>query len=125
MDAAPHPRVPQEHALSRRAILDIAELADEPLLLLGRGFASAQWFEAACQLAHIRPRVLLQSAAPQTVIALARTGYGVAIIPSPVRVAAEGVRALPLVQRRASIGRWAMIAWGSAPVPGALCGAIR
>ena len=39
-------------------VIDVAELADEPLLRLGRGFASRDWFDAACQTAHIRPRVL-------------------------------------------------------------------
>jgi hypothetical protein len=69
------------HRLARRAALEIAELADEPLLLLGRDFGSREWFDAACSVAHIRPRVLLESAAPHTLIALAATGYGIAIIP--------------------------------------------
>src|SRR5882672_5033421 len=52
--------------LGRRAALEIAELADEPLLLLRRDFASREWFDAACETAHVRPRVLLESAAPHT-----------------------------------------------------------
>jgi LysR family cyn operon transcriptional activator len=103
--------VADSHHLSRRATVDIAELADEPLLLLGAGFASVAWFEAECQVAHIRPRVLLHSAAPQTLIALARTGYGVAVVPSSVRVPREEVRAVPLIHRGAGIGRWTVIAW--------------
>jgi len=62
--------LPQGHRLSRRAVLDVTELADEPLLRLGSSFASHGWFEAACQVAHIRPRVLLESVAPQTLIAI-------------------------------------------------------
>ena len=42
--------LPQRHRLSRRAMLDVTELADEPLLRLTPGFASHGWFEAACQL---------------------------------------------------------------------------
>jgi LysR family cyn operon transcriptional activator len=67
--------MPAGHRLSRRGTLDIRELIDEPLLLLGRGFASREWFYAACHVAQIRPRVLLESAAPQTLIALAGAGY--------------------------------------------------
>ena len=52
------------HRLSRRAVLEIAELAEEPLLLLRRDFGSREWFDAACEIAHIRPRVLLESGAP-------------------------------------------------------------
>jgi DNA-binding transcriptional LysR family regulator len=103
--------LPQVHRLSRRAVLDVTELADEPLLRLGSSFASHGWFEAACQVAHIRPRVLLESVAPQTLIALARTGHGVAVVPSPVRIPRAGVRAAVVVHRGVSIGRWAVAAW--------------
>ena len=96
--------------LGRRRALDVAELADEPLLLLQRSFGSREWFDSACGVARIRPRVLLESAAPHTLVALAGMGYGIAVVPSNVAVP-SGVRALPLVQRGASIGRWLTIAW--------------
>jgi hypothetical protein len=51
------------HRLGRRALLEITKLADEPLLLLGREFGLRQWFEAACDVAHVRPRVLMESVA--------------------------------------------------------------
>jgi len=100
-----------EHRLARRAVIEIAELADEALLVLGRGFGSREWFDAASHLAHIQPRVLLESAAPHTLVALAATGYGIAILPSNARVAANVVRVVPLVHHGASIGSWAYIAW--------------
>jgi DNA-binding transcriptional LysR family regulator len=103
--------LPPTHRLGRRATLEIAELAEEPLLLLRRDFGSREWFDAACSIAHIQPRVLLESAAPHTLIALAATGYGIAIVPSNAQVPRGVVRAMPLVHRRASVGRWAMIAW--------------
>ena len=96
--------------LSRRAVLEIVELADQPLLLLQRGFGSREWFDAACGTAHIRPRVLLESSAPHTLVALAATNYGIAILPSNAQVP-RGVRAVPLVHRGASIGSWSHIAW--------------
>ena len=108
----------ENHRLSCRAVIDVAELADEPLLRLGRGFASRDWFDAACQTAHIRPRVFLESAAPQTLIALAAAGKGIALVPSTVLISREKVRVVPLVNRRAPIGRWGNIAWypsGSSP----------
>ena len=99
-----------KHRLSRRRALDVADLADEPLLLLHRSFGSREWFDAACNIAHIRPRVLLESAAPHTLVALTAVAYGVTVVPSTVLVP-SGVRALPLIQREASIGRWLTIAW--------------
>ena len=64
--------LPSTHRLGRRATLEIAELAEEPLLLLRRDFGSREWFDAACSIAHIQPRVLLESAAPHTLIAFGR-----------------------------------------------------
>ena len=103
--------LPEGHRLSRRRSLEVAELESEPLLLLSRGFASHAWFEAACQIAHVQGRVVLESGAPQTIIALARTGHGIAIVPSPVRIPRDGVRIAPVVHRGASIGRWTVAAW--------------
>src|SRR5262249_50772980 len=102
--------LPSKHRLARRRALDVAELADESLLLLHRSFGSREWFDSACNIAHVRPRVLLESAAPHTLIALAEVGYGIAVVPSTV-VVSSGVRAVPLVQRGVPIGRWFGIAW--------------
>ena len=99
------------HPLARRIVLEVADLADEPLLVLRRDFGSREWFDAACSVAHTRPRVLLESGAPHTLIALAATGYGIAIIPSNAHVPRGAVRAVPLLHRGASVGRWAVIAW--------------
>ena len=117
--------MPQRHRLSSRAVLDVTELADEPLLRLNSSFASHAWFAAACQVAHIRPRVLLESGVPQPLIALACAGHGVAVVPSAVQVHRVGVR---VAVCRASqgidraMGRRRL---GRAARPAAICGAIR
>jgi DNA-binding transcriptional LysR family regulator len=103
--------LPEGHSLSRRPLLEVADLEDEPLLLLSRGFASHAWFDAVCHMAHVRPRVILESAAPQAIIALARTGHGIAVVPSPVRIPRDGVRIKAVLHRGASIGRWTVAAW--------------
>jgi LysR family cyn operon transcriptional activator len=103
--------LPKTHRLSRRAVIDIVELRDEPLLVAGRGFASREWFNAACQAARIKPRVLLESATPHTLIALAATRYGVALMGSGVLVHRRDVSVIPLAHRGVPIGRWQMIAW--------------
>jgi len=103
--------LPPSHRRTRGATLEIAELADAPLLVPRRDFASREWFDAAAQAAQLRPRILLESGAPSTLVALAQAGYGVAIIPSNVRMPGAPLRILPLVQRGAPIGRWANVAW--------------
>jgi DNA-binding transcriptional LysR family regulator len=103
--------LPEKHRFSRRAVLEVADLADESVVRLGPNFASHVWFDAACHVARIQPRVLFESAAPQTLVALARTGYGIAVVPSPVRIPPSGVRIVPLVHRGVPIGRWLVVAW--------------
>jgi LysR family cyn operon transcriptional activator len=103
--------LPKGHRLSRRTVLEIDALAEERFLLLVEGFASRVWFEATCQVAHIRPRVVLESAAPQALIALARAGYGIAVVPSSVRIDPRGAAVVPVVYRGESIGKWSMIGW--------------
>jgi DNA-binding transcriptional LysR family regulator len=102
--------LPAKHRLGRRRVLDVEDLAEEPLLVLQRGFGSRDWLDVACTIAHIRPRVRLESAAPHTLIALAEQRYGVAIVPSTV-LAPRPLRALPLLQRGTALGRWLTVAW--------------
>ena len=99
------------HRLKSRAVLDVADLLDEPILVLRPEFGSRRWFEAACETAHLRPRIRLESAAPQTLIELATVGYGIAIVPSTVIVRGTNLRVVPLVRGKAPLGRWSMVAW--------------
>lgn len=103
--------LPNGHRLTRRRLIDITDMDDEPLLMLNSSFASHVWFKAACSLAHVSPRVILESASPQTTIALTQSGLGVSIVPSAIRIASAGVRPVPVVHRGAAIGKWAMAAW--------------
>jgi LysR family transcriptional regulator, cyn operon transcriptional activator len=103
--------VSPKHRLAGKKALEITELAEESLLLLHRDFSSRGWFDTACHIARIKPRMVLESAAPHTLLALARAGNDVAIVPSNVRIPFGSVRALPLVHRGASIGRWNVVAW--------------
>ena len=102
---------PPGHPLVRRAVVEIAELGEAPLLVLRRGFGSREWFDAACQVASVRPRILLESAAPQTLVALARTRYGVAVVPSNTHIPRVGVRAAVVVLAGVPIGRWSAVTW--------------
>jgi LysR family cyn operon transcriptional activator len=102
--------VSPKHRLAGKKVLEITELTNESLLLLRREFASRVSFDTVCHIARIKPRVILESAAPPTLLALARTGNDVAIVPSNVHIPSS-VRGLPLVHRGASIGRWTVVAW--------------
>jgi LysR family transcriptional regulator, cyn operon transcriptional activator len=101
----------RSHHLARRTVLEIAELAEERLLLLKRGFGARGWFETACSAAEVRPRILLESGAPATLVALADVGHGIAIIPSNVQITSQSIRRAFLTHRGLPIGRWSSIAW--------------
>jgi LysR family cyn operon transcriptional activator len=102
---------PKKHRFSRLRSLEIEELANDSLLLLHRSFASREWFDTSCKISHIQPRVLLESGAPHTIIALAGTGYGIAVVPSTMKIPRGNVCAVPLVQRGATIGSWLTVRW--------------
>jgi len=96
----------------RRRTIDVEEIAThEPLLLLRRDFGTRQLFDAACRLAHIEPRVVLESREPHSLISLAEAGQGVAIVPSTVRFRSAPVQILALVQQGRSLGTWGGVVW--------------
>ncbi len=101
----------RKHRLARRSVLEVKELAGEPLLLLRRIALARVWVDAAFNVAHVRPRVVLESVVPHMLLALATTGYGVAIVPSNVMIPRKNLRAIPLILQGTPIGRWATIAW--------------
>ena len=104
---------PDHRLLKGRAALDVMDFAGEPLLVLTRAFASREWLQSACQAARIRPNIIFESAAPQTLISLAAAGDGIAVVPQAVLLSHARVRAVPLVYRGQPIGRWQTIAWNS------------
>ena len=62
--------------------IDIRHLSDLPLLLLNRSYATRNVFDAACQIAGLRPSIFAESSAPHVLLQLAEAGHGIAIIPS-------------------------------------------
>lgn len=79
--AACHPDL----KIGKRDAIEVSQLAAHPLLLLDAGFGFRRAFDAACRLARVEPKVLFESRAPHTLVALAEAGHGVAIIPSALR----------------------------------------
>jgi DNA-binding transcriptional LysR family regulator len=99
------------HRLARRTSLDISELMGERLLVPGRQYLTRQWFDTACQRDHLRPIVALESTAPHALIALAKVGYGIAVVPSHTPFDRRDLRAIRLTQRGLALGAWAAISW--------------
>jgi DNA-binding transcriptional LysR family regulator len=98
---------------SRADALAIAELRSRPLLLLARGFGSRDLFEGACRVAQLQPEVLLESSAPATLIAFARAGLGVAIVPGTVPFEQRGLSVQRLELDRAPLQAELAVHWNT------------
>lgn len=62
--------------------IDIRQLADHPVLLLNRSYATRNVFDAACQVAGVRPHIFAESGSPHALLQFAEAGHGIAVIPS-------------------------------------------
>lgn len=101
--------VAPSHPLGERAAVEVADLADVPLLLLRQSFAARGWFDAECHNAEVNPPILLESGAPATLMALAANSA--AIVSSHVSIPRNGAKAIPVTCRGKPIGRWIQAAW--------------
>lgn len=97
--------------LARRRTLDVAELDQTDVLLLRRDFASRLRFDAACEAARVRPRVLLEAGDPHSLVSLARDGHGIAIVPSTTVFSRAGLHAAPLTRGGRAIGGSTAAVW--------------
>ncbi len=65
--------------------VEIGELSPHALLVLDTEYVFRRNFDAACRLAGIRPNIAYESRTPHTLLAMAESGHGVAIVPSVLR----------------------------------------
>jgi DNA-binding transcriptional LysR family regulator len=90
---------------ARAKTVRLEDLVAKRLLMLPRGFIHRNAFEGACDLMQTRPNIVLESAIPETLLALARIGYGVAIVPSAQPVRDPGLRTRVIVYQGADQAR--------------------
>lgn len=105
--------LPVGHRLSNRSSIEISDLDGDPLMLLRKDFMTRKLFDGACQVAHISPRVLIESASPHCLLTLVQSGLGVAIVPSTVRFAKGHGPTIPLTHNHSQLGVWMHALWDS------------
>jgi DNA-binding transcriptional LysR family regulator len=103
----------REHRLASRNALSVIELMGIPMLLLGRDFQTRVLFDEACQAAHFEPSVRLESRSPQSLVALAEAGHGIAIVPSVVRLDSSRVAVAGMLDGLRPLGLWSHAVWDS------------
>jgi DNA-binding transcriptional LysR family regulator len=96
--------------LGHAGVISIERLVSYPLLLPD-GYSIRRLFDAACRLANLEPKILLESRAPHTLLALAEAGQGVAIIPSLQRTDRYKVRVARIMHGRKPIRERVAIQW--------------
>ena len=96
--------------LGKAGVITIEQLASYPLLLPS-GYSVRRLFDAACRLAKVNPKVVLESRASHTLLALAEAGQGVAIVPSLQRTDRYNVRVARITHGGKPIRERVAIQW--------------
>jgi DNA-binding transcriptional LysR family regulator len=91
--------------------IDIRGLAPYPLLMLDPSFVLRQTFDAACRLVRVRVNVLFESSSPHTLLSLAESGHGVAVVPSNVLLHRYSLKALQIMHQRKPLQEPLSIFW--------------
>jgi LysR family nitrogen assimilation transcriptional regulator len=104
--------------LGSASMIDINRLVGHPLLLLDSGYSVRKMFDAACRLAGVEPKVVVESRAPHTLLALAEAGHGVAIIPSILATHRYNLKIVRVAHRRKPLRERLAIQWDKRrPIP--------
>lgn len=99
-----------DHRFAKRRSVTIAQLAEEPLLMLEHEFMSTQHVLNVAARTGTPLNVRLRDAPPDAVLSLSRRGWGVGVLPNSVRVP-EGLVAVPLARAGTSADFDYVIAW--------------
>jgi LysR family nitrogen assimilation transcriptional regulator len=105
--AVSHPTIP----LSPRRTIEVARLAEYPLLLMDSGFGFRRAFDAASRMAGLKPTIKLESRNPHTLLALAEAGHGVAVVPSQLQCHRYRLRIAGLTYRGRALREPLTISW--------------
>jgi len=98
-------------SLGPHCTIEIADLAEFPLLLLDSGFGFRRAFDAASRMTGLKPRIMFESRNPHTLLALAEAGHGIAIVPSQLQCWRYKLRVVGLTHRRRVLQEPLTISW--------------
>lgn len=74
--------VNDKHALSRRARVSLAELADHELLVLARGTAGREQLDRAFSSGGLQPRIRMEMNSVELLKRMVTLGFGAAVVPA-------------------------------------------
>jgi DNA-binding transcriptional LysR family regulator len=99
-----------EHRFAKRRDVTIAQLAEEPLLMLAPEFMVTRHVTNLATRTGLRLWTRLRDATPEAVLALARRGWGVGVLPDAVRIPTDVV-GVPLARAGTSADFDYVVSW--------------
>jgi DNA-binding transcriptional LysR family regulator len=97
--------------LGKNGKIEIAQLEPYPLLVLETSYVFRRNFDAACRLAGLSPNIVYESRTPHTLLVMAESGHGVAIIPSVLRTEGSPLRLAAITYRGKPLQEHSTIYW--------------
>ncbi|MGK5507966.1 LysR family transcriptional regulator [Brevibacillus formosus] len=103
--------VPANHPLAKRKEVDLAELADQPFILLkeGQGFRTISL--RLCEQAGFRPRIVFESSNIQTAQSLVAAGMGLSFAPKMITLAPGTIEPPTYVRIKTKPSRTLVVAY--------------
>ncbi len=93
--------VPQHHRLAKSSRVRLAEIENDPFLLLKEGHCFRENTLAACGRARLHPNVAFESGQFATIMAMVAAGVGVSIVPEMAVEEKPGCHFIPLADEGA------------------------
>jgi DNA-binding transcriptional LysR family regulator len=103
--------VADRHPWARRRRVAVEQLRGEPLLTSPDGSLSRGLLERACVAAGFAPDIRLASASPGVLVALARSGYGIAVLADDAATATGARRTAMLTDAHGPLATEAWLHW--------------
>ena len=88
--------LPEKHRLAKRASIGLADLDNEPFLLLKDGHCFRDSVIAACHKAKMSPSVVFESGQFATIMAMVSAGLGVSAVPAMAVQPRPGCKFIPI-----------------------------
>jgi LysR family hydrogen peroxide-inducible transcriptional activator len=92
--------LPENHPRARQKSLRLAELKDDPFLILKEGHCFRDNVIAACRESRTRPSVAFESGQFSTILAMVAAGMGVSAVPAMAAQPIPGCRFIPILGKR-------------------------
>jgi LysR family hydrogen peroxide-inducible transcriptional activator len=88
--------VPHNHRLAALTQVHLAEIENDPFLVLKEGHCFRQNTLSICKQVHLKPNVIFECGQFATILAMVAAGTGVSVVPEMAVSEIEGCRFIPL-----------------------------